>query len=132
MSKAKSIIEAATFETLNVPAVTNLAPVYQHVPQNTEHRVVVIGDIEAEPFGTKGSDPDRKAILTIGYLYTGEERKPLHAIQEQVETLLDGKQVQRDGWTLSFTYLDDGEARDEERAELYGGISRFTVLALKD
>ena len=132
MSRAKSIVEAAAYAALNVPALTALAGVYQHVPQDTEGSVVVIGDIEAEPFGTKGADLDRRIMLTIGYLFTGEERKPLHAIQEKVETLLDGLTVESEGWTLGFSYADDGEARDEQRAELYAGMSRFSVLALKN
>jgi hypothetical protein len=51
MTSAASAVEAAVYTALT--AGLTLATVYQHAPENAALPVVIIGDIEAEPFDTK-------------------------------------------------------------------------------
>jgi hypothetical protein len=127
MTNAASAVEAAAFAALS--AGVSGAPVFQHVPEGTPNPVVVIGSIELKRMGTKDASRDRQGLVTIGYLTEGEERRPLHALQEQVEAALDGLVAEHDGYTIEFSYEDDGDARDETNEQLYAGMSRFAVLA---
>lgn len=137
MTSAVSAVEAVAFTALS-EGVT-LSPVFQHVPPDTPAPVTIIGDLDAEPFGTKGADPDRIISLAITCVVEGEQRKPLLDLQEEVETTLDGLTTTYGGWTLQFTFLAsdgvliaDPASEESDGGETYVGNSRFRVLALKN
>jgi hypothetical protein len=127
---AEDAIEAAAYAALNVPALTNLSPLFQHVPEDTPPPVTIIGDISSEPIGGKG-DTDERASLTIVSVIQGEARKPLMAIQKQIKLLLDGKSLTRPGWVLHFAFAGTDGVLDEDGTS-YIGNTRFTVLAFSD
>jgi len=137
----ESAVEAATYvglvaspklraATVEKPAA--LATVYQHVPQNTAPPVVIIGDLDAEPFAaTKAEDEDQLVTLVVIAVTEGEERKPNLAILRAIKTALNGLRVDRDGWSLSFKFLSSDGALLEP-GDTYEGRNLFQVTALKD
>lgn len=129
MNSAQSTVEAVAYAAL-AEGVT-LAPVYQHVPQDTARPLVIIGDIELDAFGGKGDDDDERGTLEVVSLFEGEERKPLLAMQAEAKEALHELRVTRDGWTIAITYAGATATLSEDSAE-YVGLSRFNVIALKD
>ncbi|MEH3107149.1 MAG: hypothetical protein PGN09_07665 [Sphingomonas fennica] len=128
MGSALTVVEAVLFETLEA-GITD-APVLQDVPEDQPLPVVIVGDLLSVPFGGK-DDPDRRITATIITLCMAEERAPLLALQEQIETLLDEQRFERDGWTLAMS-VDSAEAVLGEDGITYVGTSTFTILALRD
>lgn len=136
MADAEDVIELVAFEALNVPDVKALADVFQHVPDNHEledpgDAVLIIGDMESEAYGAKGSS-DEKVSLTIAALVVAAERKPIRALKAKVKEKLDRLTVSRNGWTLAFTFAGGDGFRHPESHEIYAGNFRFDVLALSE
>jgi len=125
MTSAIDATEAATFTALDGNVVGST--IYQHVPEDTPPPVTIIGDMEAVPLGAK-DDKDRRVSLTLVTIVEAEERKPLSAIQDQLETLLDGKTFTVPGWRLSFVF-ESADGAQLPDGETYLGNSRFTVFA---
>lgn len=128
---AEDVIEADAFEALDVPAVTVLATVFQHVPEDTAPPVLIIGDMESEPIPTKGANHQQVA-LTIAAVVLAEERKPIRALKAVVLAALHNRQVSRDGWQLSYNFTGADGFLDPETGEAYAGNFRFSVLALEE
>ncbi|MDO7843452.1 tail completion protein gp17 [Sphingomonas immobilis] len=127
MSKAKSIVEAVTFDALE--AVITGATVYQDAPENAPGNLVILGDMKSVRLATKGTDADRRVSISIVSIVEAEERAPLLALQEQIDDALDGLSFERDGWTLAFEFEDDDAVLAED-GSTYNGISSYSVLAL--
>ncbi len=129
MSKAKAAVEAATFEAL--AAAIQGATVYQDAPADAGGDLVILGDMKSFRLQTKTSDDDRRVSISIVTLVTAEERAPLLALQDQIETALDGLEITTaDGWTLAFAFEDDDAVLDED-GQTYTGVSAFTAIALR-
>lgn len=127
MSKAKSIVEVATFNALD--ASINGATVYQDAPSNAPGDLVIIGDLRSFALPGKAQSNDRRVQVTIVSLVAAEERGPLLAIMDQIEGALDGVTMEHDGWTLAFTFEDDDAVLSED-GETYTGVSSFSALCL--
>ena len=127
MSNAKAVVEAALYDALS-QALTG-AVVYQDAPDNAPLPIVVIGDMKSSRLPGKASTPDRTVTVSIVTLIEAQERGPLLAIMDQIETALDGESFAPDGWTLAATF-DDDEAMLADDGSTYSGISSFTFLAL--
>ncbi|WP_242149610.1 hypothetical protein [Sphingomonas sp. BAUL-RG-20F-R05-02] len=124
MSKAKSFVEKATFDALS-EAITG-ATVWQDAPENAPGDVVIIGDMKSFGLGAKGNTDDRRVSISIVTIVEAEERAPLLALQEQIETALDGAEIEVNGWTLAFGFEDDDAVLSEDGAT-YTGITSFGV-----
>jgi len=128
MSRAKAVVEAAAYDALSA-AVTN-ATVYQDAPQDVPGDLVIIGEITSASLGGKGAGADRRGTITIATICSAEERAPLLARQEEIETALDGLQiVTADGWTLSLAFQDDSAGLSED-GDIYAGLSAFAFVAI--
>lgn len=121
-------IEQAVFGLLTTPTPIAGASVYQHVPENTAPPVVIIGDMDSEPLGAK-DDPDCRVSLTITAIVSGEQRKPVLALLEQVKGRLAGQRAAQSGWTLAFDFERD-DAVLLDTGDGYVGTSRYSVIAL--
>lgn len=126
---AEDAVEAEAYAVLNVPAVIALAKVFQHVPEDTEPPVLIIGDMDSEPIETKGGR-DQKVTLILATVMDAEERRPIRALKAKIIELLHGHQATRGGWLMEFTFIGSDGFRDPETATAYVGNFRFTVLAL--
>lgn len=127
MSKAKAVVETLVYDTLS-RAVTN-AVVYQDAPDNAPLPIVVIGDMKSSRLPGKATTADRTVTVSIVTLIEAQERAPLLAIMDEIETALDGESFTSDGWTLAAAF-DDDEAMLADDGSTYSGISSFTFLAL--
>ncbi|WP_277969305.1 tail completion protein gp17 [Sphingomonas echinoides] len=127
MSSAKAMVEAAAFLALS-NAITD-AGVYQDAPENAPTPLVIIGDMKSSRLPTKDADADRRVTISIVTIVEAEERAPLLTLQEQIETALDGQNLQQDGWLLAFEFEDDDAVLSED-GSTYSGITSFTVLAI--
>jgi hypothetical protein len=127
MSKAKAMVEAATFLTLD--ATITGATVYQDAPENAPGDLVIIGDLKSSRLPTKGADADRRVTISIVTIVEAEERAPLLALQDQIESALDGVSHEHEGWLLAFEFEDDDAVLSED-GSTYTGITSFTVLAI--
>lgn len=129
MSSAADAIEAAAYTALS--AAVTLATVKQHVTEKTPPPLAIVGDIDLEPFNTKGADPDRRGELKIQCEMDEEARKPMLALQKQVEDALDGLTATPTGWRVQFAFIASTAGLSEDGA-IYVGLSRFTVIALSN
>lgn len=133
---AEDAVEAAAFEALNVPAVTALAAVFQHVPEDTPPPVIIIGDMGSDASVSAKDDDDERVTLTVTAVVSGEERRPLRAIKRVVKAALHGLTVSKGGWRLQFAFTgSDGSLElsgppDDQQA--YIGNFRFAVIALSE
>jgi hypothetical protein len=132
---AEDAIEAVAFAQLNVPAVTALASVYQHVPENTPPPVLIIGDMDSDGSFTSKDGDDELVRLTLVGVISGEERRPLRALKQMVKRTLSGLTTSFGGWTLQFTFTgSDGQfipSGSPDDQDSYIENFRFSVLALK-
>jgi hypothetical protein len=131
---AEDAIEGEAFEALNVPAMLELARVFQHVPENTmlaDGPVLIVGDMTGDTtdVATKGGR-DEAIDLTIQAVVEAEERRPLFAIKKLLLDLLHNHQAVRSGWQLAFYFVGSDGFLDPETAQAYVGNYRFKVFAL--
>lgn len=64
-------------------AQVSLAGVYQHVPENTQPPVVIVGDMDFENDGDKAGALFRYSVQIVAVIQ-GPSRKPLNALMTQV------------------------------------------------
>lgn len=129
MSDAQLAAAEAVYEALSAGGLSYA--VYQHVPENTNPPVNIIGDMSGEPLGDKGGT-DERIELTINTVIQAEQRKPVLAEQAKILAALDNKALTgATGWTIcpeklasDAVMLPDGET--------YLGTLRFTIFALKN
>src|SRR3546814_12032685 len=113
MPSAMDALELAAYGLLTSGGGITGAVVYQHVPEDEQQNVVIIGDMDSEPLGGKDDD-DCRISLTITAVTFGEERKPVLDLLDQVKTRLAKQQVTQSGW------LQIGRASCRERVGTYG------------
>jgi hypothetical protein len=116
----------ALFAALNVTAMTDLAPVMQHVPEGTEPPLVIVGDISFTPVGGKDGNFDR-AEVDIVTMYRGPKRAGLFALQEVVQTLLDGVALTGDALFSNPRQIANQEEIMEDGIT-YVGTQRFELF----
>jgi len=128
---AEDAVELAAFNALNVSSVTSLATVYQHVPEDTDPPVIIIGDMSSDgDFGGKDNS-DEQIKLTITAVVRTEERRPLREIKAAVKAVLHRLQVVQSGWTLQFVFSSSDSYLATDDGVTYVGNFNFIVLAIK-
>ena len=117
----------AIYAALNVTAVTDLAPVYQHVPENTDPPIVIVGDINFEPIGAKDGGLDRASAEIVSF-YRGPKRAGLYDIQAVIRDALDGQSIAATGALFSHPVQVSSEAELLEDGITYQGIQTFELI----
>jgi hypothetical protein len=129
---AEDAVEAAAFAALNVSAITTLLPVFQHVPENTNPPVLIVGSMDSDTNDIATKDGDDEHInITITAVVTAEERRPLRAIKRKVKELLNGHVVNGTDWTICFTYSGADSVLLADNGQDYVGNFHFSALALR-
>ena len=119
----------AVFDVLDSPAMTALAKVFQHVPENTQPPIVVVGDITVEPVGGKDGGLDRMTISVVT-LYRGPKRARLYQMQAKVRDLLEGQALPPQvGVALSAPEFVSSDDEILEDGITYLGTQRFALFA---
>ena len=122
-------VQDAFFKALDVNAVTNLAPVVQHVLENTQPPLVVIADINPVPWGGKDGGLDKVHVSVLSY-FRGPNRRGLHAIQAAIKSVLDDQTLTVVGqYELSRPMQMASETELLEDGETYVGTQRYELFA---
>ena len=125
-----SATRGAIFRALNVPAVTDIAPVYDDLPQNTQPPFLKIGSIDSDNVSSKG-DQTEQLTVEVYAVYRGADRgvmmRMLHAAREAI----DQQPIAADGATFGLPHFLKGSASDASPADgvTFAGIMNFEVLA---
>jgi len=128
MPDVKLAVQDAIFTALNVPAVTDLAPLVQHVPEDWQPPLVIIADIVVEPYGLKNGGLDRTTVDVVT-ISREPSRRPLYTMQAAVRALLDGTTLVADGLVALKPVEDSSEDQLLDDGQTYQGTQRFTMFA---
>ena len=118
----------AVFAALSAGGTSALAPVYQHVPENTQPPAVIVGDIEVEAIGGKDGGLDRN-VVTIVSFYRGPARKGLYAIMAANRAALDDQPLASAAAILSRPVFLNATDDLGEDGETYQGVQQFEIIA---
>jgi hypothetical protein len=128
MNDIPQAVQDAFFDALNDVSLTNLSPVVQHVLENTQPPLVVIGDINTSPFGGKDGGLDKVEVDVLSY-FRGPNRKGLNEIQAAVRGRLDDQTIAATGYELSRPVLVSSDTELLEDGETYVGTQHFELFA---
>lgn len=129
MTRVRQDIQDAVYALLNHASVTDIAPVYQHVPDNTDPPVVIIGTITLEGDGAKSGAPLDRATIEIITLTREPAREALHELMAAVRDRLEGAELTAPDSILSPLEFqaDDDDLLDD--GVTYVGTQRFALWA---
>jgi hypothetical protein len=120
-------VQEAFYLALSVPAVTEIAPVMQHVPEGTKPPLVRVGNIELAPEGGKGDGLDRATVQVLTYVRE-PSRAALYALMKEVRFALDGVEIASPGAELSPPVFE-GQSDDLlEDGQTYEGTQVFSCF----
>jgi hypothetical protein len=129
MSDFNMAVQVAFLQALSVPAVTDLSPVFQHVPEQTQPPVVIIADVTAEPAGGKDGGLDRMTVEIIT-MVRQPSRAALYALMAAVRgEIEDAALPPQAGVELSRPVFDASDDEILDDGETYMGTQRFTLFA---
>lgn len=128
MTSIPQAIQDAIHAALDVAALTDVAPVVQHILEDSEPPLFVIGDISTEPIGGKDGGLD-KATFDIWTYSRQPNRTQLYAMQALVRARLDGQPITAAGYILSNPVELLSESDMLEDGETYVGTQRYELIA---
>lgn len=122
--------QTAVFKAMSEhTGLTALAPVYQHVPQDTQPPMTIVGKIESENIGGKGDQLERITV-DIVTVYRGTGRAAMLDIMHQQRLAIEAGDLAFAGVEFGTAVFEgagaDGPARD---GVTYAGIQSFTIDA---
>lgn len=121
MTSTRELVMEAFYTCLNVSAVTTLAPVYQHVPENTQPPAVMIRDISIADEGGKGDSLER-ATVSIIVSYRGTKGTTSAALVDVVKDTL------RSGISTADLTVDHPMISDDGGEQGDDGITYQTTI----
>lgn len=124
MSSLRSDVLAAVFEALDVPAVTSLATVFQHVPENTQPPCVIIREVSFADEGGKGS-PLFRATVKVEAYYRGTKGTEAAALADAVEAALQA------GFSSASVVADIPIVESEGGEQGEDGITYQTLITAR-
>jgi hypothetical protein len=127
MSDLLTATQTAFYTALNVEDMTDLSPVTQHVIEDTDPPLTIIGDVSFEPIGGKDGGLDR-ATVEIVSIYRGSKRTDLFAIQAKARSLLDNQPISASGAEFSKPVFVSSDVEEMEDGVTYVGTQRFEVI----
>lgn len=104
------------------------AQVLQHVPENTQPPIVIIGDLDTVNEGGKDDQLEQIGVQ-IQFVYRGPGRAPLLTMMKRARDLLHGQRVTVEGGHLAFTWKGGSASSAAADGITYAGISEFDVFA---
>lgn len=130
MIDAKAVTTQVVYATLSPAFDASEAGVFEDVPPDEPLPIILLGDIESEPFA-RSDDPDRRITLTLVTLTEGDERAPCAALQAKAEGLLVGRSFAQNGWALHVSLGSSDTALTEDGTG-YVGTSILNILAFRE
>jgi len=130
MADLRVAVQVAVYEALSGAAeVTALAPVYQHVPEERDPPIVVVGKMNMSNEGGKGGGLYR-IEFEIESLITKPGREHLTPIMAAVSAAIEDQELPAQaGVSLTRPVFegDDDELLDD--GNTYYGVQRFSLFA---
>jgi uncharacterized protein DUF3168 len=120
--------QKAIYGALSVPAVTNLSPVFQHVPDKQQPPVTIIGDLTATPAGGKDGGLDRIEFELIS-LVRAPSRTPLYSLMAAQRSVIEGQMLEAEGALLSAPVFEGSDDDLLDDGKTYLGTQRFSLFA---
>lgn len=126
MPDLQGALETRLFERLSA-SITGAA-VHQHVPQDEQGDLVIIADIDSEDAGTKSSVL-RQFNIQISTEVRAQGRKPLNALQAQVDDALNGwRPAPTDDAKFGVMTQQSSTGARGADAETYLGSQSFAIF----
>jgi len=127
MTDLATATQNAFYAALNVAAVTSLASLYQHVPENVQPPLVMVGDISLIPLGGKDGGLDQVTVEIVT-LVRAPKRAALFALQAAIRNRLDLQPITAFGALLSSPVQTGSDASLLEDGETYMGTQTFETI----
>lgn len=129
MSNVRAALIEATYLALNVPTVTDLAPVHQHVIEDTQPPAVLIREVALEPIGGKDGGL-YVATITLDCLYRGTKGTDAAAILDAVEGVMLTSTLEATGLhpATAHTVRSDGPVQGEDGVTYEGTITAEAIV----
>jgi hypothetical protein len=121
-------VQNAIYDALNVPAVTSLAPVYQHVPDNAQPPLVIIDDLTQEPDGGKDGGLDR-CTIDIVTVWRSSRRADLYGLMAAVRNAVEGASLPQTEAVMSAPIFESADDDLGDDGVTYIGTQRFSLWA---
>ena len=122
--------QTAVFAALrSASGLTDLCPVFQHVPQGTPLPLTIVGDIESVPIGGKNEQVEQITIEIVT-VYRGSGRAPLLAIMHQQRLALEDQQLSHPGVVFDTPgWVGGGVNGPASDGLTYAGLQTFIINA---
>jgi hypothetical protein len=127
MIDAAQAVQDAVFAALNVPTVTNIAPVRQHVPEGSKPPMVVIGAVSLSPEGGKSGGLDSATVEVLSYVRE-PRRDALYELMNAVRTALDDVDLIAEGADLTPALFESQGDDLLEDGQTYEGTQVFSLF----
>lgn len=102
--------------------------VLQHVPENTQPPMIIIGDLDTSNEGGKDDQLENVGVQ-IQFVYRGPGRAPLLTMMSRGRDLLHKQRVTVEGSLLAWTWVRGSASSAATDGITYAGISEFDVFA---
>lgn len=126
MIDSKLAAQVGIFTALNVAELNSLARVFQHVPDDREPPLTIVGEMTARPIGGKGSQFDEIEfeVLTA---FRANGREFMRPAMAKARELLEGQPLSAPGAAISPPeFLSDDDELLEDGVT-YLGTQRFKL-----
>lgn len=129
MSNLRAALIKAVFGSLNVSSVTDLAPVCQHIIEDTQPPVNLIREISLEPVGSKDGGL-YLATITVDSLYRGTKGTEAAAQLDSVEAALLNGTLSAPGMVDArpFSVRTDGPTQGEDGVTYEGTVTAEALV----
>lgn len=128
MVDLRDAAQAGIFAALNVPAVNSLAPVHQHVSEDTEPPLTIIGEISSTNAGGKdgGLELIQVRVLTV---IRQPGREYLTPAMAAARVQIEGATLTAAGAVLSRPVFESADDELLDDGQTYVGQQRFSLFA---
>lgn len=129
MSNLRAALMKGVFGALSIESVLDLAPVCQHIIEDTQPPVVLIREISLEPEGAKDGELYR-ATISVDCLYRGTKGTEAAAIVDAVEAALLSGTLTADGLhpVRAHTVRSDGPVQGEDGVTYEGTVTAEALV----
>ena len=104
------------------------AQVLQHVPENTQPPIVIVGDLDTVNDGGK-DDQLEQIRVQMQFVYRGPGRAPLLTMMNRARALIHDQRVTVEGGLLHFKWVTGSASIAAVDGITYAGLSEFDVFA---
>jgi len=128
MSDASEALQAAIYAALTEPGTVD-APVFDHVPQQQTKPYIIIGDADAEDWGTSDSNGQEFRLTITACSDKRRGRSAVKALQAQIyQRLHHANDLIAPGFQLILIHWLDGDSARDADGVTYEANARYRVL----